>query len=81
MILMRFKSLTFSTMAFTPILSLISAYPTGKVGWEFAGMVDFVAYLRVLRVANPLSTGSGVPEPPGWVSPTAIVLAGKPLGF
>lgn len=55
---------TLWTMAFTPILMFQLAYATDKTGVEIANIkfiFSVITYLMVLRVANPFSTGSGVP--------------------
>ncbi len=55
---------TLWTMAFTPILMFHLAYATDKNGVKIANVkfiLRVITYLMVLRVANPFSTGSGVP--------------------
>lgn len=62
-------------MAFTPILLSESAHATDETrDWEYQdGYFRGPAYRMVLRVAKPLSTGSGVPVASPWESRTPIV--------
>jgi hypothetical protein len=67
-------------MALTPILVILLAYATDKTGVKsliksilIIEWRRFATYLMLLRVANPFSTGSGVPV----ASPLPPMMSGE----